>query len=251
MRLQITAFTHQGAVRPANEDALVVDDAIQNEPMSEPEQATFDTLPLLAAVCDGMGGHAAGEVASQAVAGHLAARRADAGDPGALRQIVVDANEELYALMTDRPDTTGMGTTVAGVVVADQRVLVFNVGDSRVYGLSGTAIEQLSTDDTPGPKLDDGRTAAMTSSVISQVLGGTPVPEPMDVHVLEEPVDARDAWLIVSDGLTDLVDVPGIQACLGDDDALSVRALFEAAMAAGGRDNISIILVRRLSGPSG
>lgn len=247
MRLQVTAFTHQGAVRPANEDTLVVDDGVQNEPMSAPDQATFETLPLLAAVCDGMGGHAAGEVASQTVARLLAARRRDAGDPGALRQIVVDANEELYRLMTERPETTGMGTTVAGVVLTAERVLIFNVGDSRVYGFSGNRIEQLSTDDTPGPKLDDGRTAAMTSSVINQVLGGTPMPEPLDVHVLEEPVDARGGWLIASDGLTDLVDMRGIGARLGDDDAVSVQALFEAAMAAGGRDNISIILIRRLA----
>lgn len=243
MRVRVFAFTHQGAVRAGNEDTIAVGDWLRSEPMDRPERLTLEESPALALVCDGMGGHAAGEVASRAVAEHLVARRAGLSAPEAIARAVEAAGAELFSLMDERPATRGMGTTVAGVVLDERRALVFNVGDSRVFGISGDRVEQLSTDDTPGAKLADGRTAARTSSIITQVLGGH-APQPLDVHVLEEPVEARDGWLIASDGLTDLVPVESIEACLGDDDGATVRALFEAAINAGGDDNVSILLVR-------
>ena len=106
---------------------------------------------------------------------------------------------------------------------------------------------QLSTDDTPGPKLPDGRTAVYTSSIISQVLGGYGPDAPaeqLDPHVLSEPLADGARYLICSDGLTDLVDRDEIEELLERDDVASVRALFEAAMAGGGDDNVSLILLR-------
>jgi serine/threonine protein phosphatase PrpC len=243
-RFIAVAFTHEGAVRPANEDTIAVGQWVRSEPMAAPERHEIERLPALCLVADGMGGHAAGEVASRTVAEHLITRADEVVDATALRRLIADADQELHAIMRERPSTHGMGTTVAGVAFTGDQVLTFNVGDSRVYGLGGGRLLQLSTDDTPGPKLEDGRTAARTTSLITQTLGGGHVPERLDVHVQAEPVDARDGWLIASDGLTDLVDQAGIEACLGEDDAISVRAMFEAALARGGRDNISIILVR-------
>jgi PPM family protein phosphatase len=243
-RFTAVAFTHVGAVRPANEDTIAVGRWVRSEPMAAPERHAIEDLPGLCLVADGMGGHAAGEVASRAVAEHLIARTEEAADAIALRRLIADADRALHALMRERPATRGMGTTVAGVVLSANQVLAFNVGDSRVYGLEGGRLLQLSTDDTPGPKLEDGRTAARTTSLITQTLGGGYVPEPLQVHIQAEAADARAGWLIASDGLTDLVDRAGIEACLGADDEASVRAMFDAAMAAGGRDNISIILIR-------
>ena len=114
-------------------------------------------------------------------------------------------------------------------------MLVFNVGDSRVYRIEAGALVQLSTDDTPGPKLPDGRTAVYTSSIISQVLGGYGPDDPaeqLDPHVLSEPLRDGARYLICSDGLTDLVERDEIEELLDRDDDASVRALFEAAMAA-------------------
>jgi serine/threonine protein phosphatase PrpC len=119
---------------------------------------------------------------------------------------------------------------------------VFNVGDSRVYRI-GQSLVQLSTDDTPGPKLADGRTAAQATALLSQSLGGGLAPAEVTPHILREPAVAG-SYLICSDGLTDLVSPDAIAACVGTDDAASVTAMFEAAMAAGGRDNISVVLVR-------
>ena len=192
-----------------------------------------------------MGGHAAGEVASRMSAEHLASDAAQATDEAALATLVHRTNDALFELMDERPAWHGMGTTVAGMAVAPSGLLVFNVGDSRVYRIEEGALVQLSTDDTPGPKLPDGRTAAYTSSIISQVLGGYGSDgERLDPHVVGEPLRDGARYLICSDGLTDLVDRATMEEMLDRDDVASVRALFEAAMAAGGDDNVSLILLR-------
>jgi PPM family protein phosphatase len=248
VRLHVTAFTHQGAVRANNEDTIAVADWITSEPMTAPvvlERAV--ETPLICLVADGMGGHAAGEVASRTVAEHLSARAAEAVDEAALVTLLRDADAELFALMEQRPVRRGMGTTVAGVAVGPTGAMVFNVGDSRVYRIADGRLVQLSTDDTPGPKLPDGRTAVYTSSIISQVLGGyapDEFREPIDPHVLGEPLADGARYLICSDGLTDLVDRATIETTLDHDDEASARALFDAAMARGGDDNVSLILLR-------
>jgi PPM family protein phosphatase len=123
-------------------------------------------------------------------------------------------------------------------------VVAFNVGDSRVYRIDRGALVQLSTDDTPGPKLADGRTAAMTTNLVTQSLGGAWQRTRIDPHVLSEPIEDGARYLICSDGLSDLLDRTTMEGLLGDDDVAAVEALFEAAMAQGGDDNVSLILLR-------
>jgi serine/threonine protein phosphatase PrpC len=245
VRLQATAFTHQGAVRANNEDTIAVADWIRSEPMTAPVALEREVAgPTICLVADGMGGHAAGEVASRTVALHLSSRAAEASDEAGLAALLHAADAELFALMQEQPAWRGMGTTVAGISVLPERVLAFNVGDSRVYRIEGDRLIQLSTDDTPGPKLADGRTAVLTSNLVTQSLGGAYQLAGVDPHVLGEPLEDGPRYLICSDGLTDLVDPAMIERTLHRDDEASVRALFEAAMARGGDDNVSLILLR-------
>lgn len=245
LHLRATAFTHQGAVRISNEDTIAVSDWITSEPMAAPVVLEHEVAaPLICVVADGMGGHAAGEVASRAVAEHLSRRAPEATDDASVAALLRDADAELFALMQERPTWRGMGTTVAGISVAPERVMAFNVGDSRVYRIDEGALVQLSTDDTPGPKLADGRTAAMTSSLITQSLGGSHQLLGIEPHVLSEPLEDGARYLICSDGLTDLLDRTDMEELLDRDDATSALALFEAAMARGGNDNVSLILLR-------
>jgi PPM family protein phosphatase len=248
VRLHATAFTDPGAVRASNEDTIAVGDWITRAPMTAPVVLEhLVAAPVICLVADGMGGHAAGEVASRTVAERLSRRAAEATDEVAIAQLLHEANDELFRLMNESPVWYGMGTTVAGIAVAPTGVIVFNVGDSRVYRVTNGTLVQLSTDDTPGPKLPDGRTAVYTSSIISQVLGGYGPDQPGDriePHVLSEPLVDRARYLICSDGLSDLLDKAAIEQLLDDDDQASAQALFAAAMAQGGDDNISLILLR-------
>jgi serine/threonine protein phosphatase PrpC len=245
VRLRAAAFTHQGAVRLSNEDTIAVGGWITSEPMAAPVVLEHEVAAgLICLVADGMGGHAAGEIASRAVAEHLSRRAAEATDHAALAALLRDADAELFALMREQPAWRGMGTTVAGIGVAPDRVLAFNVGDSRVYRIAEGALVQLSTDDTPGPKLADGRTAAMTSNLVTQSLGGSYQLAGIDPHVLSEPLEDGARYLICSDGLSDLLERTTMEELLGDDDVAAVEALFEAAMALGGDDNVSLLLLR-------
>jgi len=244
VQLRATAFIHQGAVRAANEDCIAIGDRVISEPMAGPlllERAIG--APLIAVVADGMGGHAAGEVASRIAAERLAALAGRATDEAGLAQLLQDVNAELFEAIREQPRLRGMGTTVAGVAIAPAVTLVFNVGDSRVYRIEEDALVQLSTDDTPGPKLADGRTAAMTSHLITQSLGGTYDEVGIEPHLLSVPPAARERYLVCSDGLSDLLSRDEIEAALAEDDRSSIQALFEAAMARGGRDNISIVML--------
>jgi serine/threonine protein phosphatase PrpC len=243
LALSVAAFTHVGAVRTRNEDTIAIADWVMSQSMDQPMtlQRIIDR-PTVCLVADGLGGHAGGDVASRFVAERLAERAAEAADAAALTDLLGALDLELLAMMRARPGLEGMGTTVAGLHVAPAALNIFNVGDSRVYRVGQAGLTQLSTDDTPGPKLADGRTAAYTTALLTQSLGGWHEPEGIAPHVLAEPVEGR--YLICSDGLTDLLDPDAIATRIQDDDTASVTALFEAAMAAGGHDNVSIVLAR-------
>jgi serine/threonine protein phosphatase PrpC len=245
LALTATAFTHVGAVRARNEDTVAVDDWVTSQSMDRPmTMQRIIEAPVVCLVADGLGGHAGGDVASRFVAECLVGRAADATDVASLKDLLRAIDQALFAAMRERPALHGMGSTVAGLHVAPSGLAVFNVGDSRVWRIAPTGLIQLSTDDTPGPKLADGRTAAHTTALLSQSLGGWHDPDGIAPHVLPEPIEREGRYLICSDGLSDLLDPEAIAAHIGDDDAASVSALFEAAMAAGGGDNISIVLVR-------
>jgi len=243
LALRATVFTHQGAVRSRNEDTVAVDAWVMSRPMDQPQ--VLERVVETASVClvaDGMGGHPGGDIASRYVAERLAARCADVAGEAALARLLHEVDDGLFALMDERPALNGMGTTVAGLHIAPTGLHVLNIGDSRVYRIE-EGLVQLSNDDTPGPKEADGRTAVHATAMLTQSMGGWRDPSDVAPHVLREP-EVSGAYLICSDGLTDLVPVAAIASCIGTDDQASVLAMFDAAMAAGGHDNVSIILAR-------
>jgi serine/threonine protein phosphatase PrpC len=245
LALTATAFTHVGAVRAQNEDTFAIGDWVMSESMDQP--LTLERVvekPCVCLVADGMGGHAAGDVASRFVAEYLVEHAAEAENGDALAGLLRQVDHGLFALMRERPALYGMGSTVAGLHIAPSALSVFNVGDSRVYRIDAAGLCQLSTDDTPGPKLADGRTALHTTSLLSQALGGESGPDAIVPHVLREEVEGERRYLICSDGLTDELEVGELFGLIGADDGASAIALCQAAMAAGGHDNISIVLVR-------
>jgi serine/threonine protein phosphatase PrpC len=239
LHIAATAFTHRGRVREGNEDSLTVGGWVSDVDMSEPRRS-FHTAgePLLFAVADGLGGHAGGEVASRHAVRRLAAAKAST-DAECITGQLAEINAELYVAMQRDRALLGMGTTVAGLVLSAHRAVWFNVGDSRVYRERGGRIEQLSIDDVPpGPR----------HGIITQTLGGgvtyVAVAPHIGVEHLSEPGSLlRARWLLCSDGLTDMLDDAQIERALAANEEEAVGALFAAAMAAGGHDNISIVLV--------
>lgn len=231
---QVCAFTHRGRVRGKNEDTIVVGSWLSPPDMEAPQVIRQPlAAPFLCGVADGMGGHRAGEVASR----HAAFRLAQAGPhlltAQRVREALVRIDGQLHEVAAKDMALAGMGTTVAGLVLA--RPLVwFNVGDSRLYRCNEDGLSQLSIDDTPpGPR----------SGLITQSLGGGHG-RPLRPHVHEEAFGVPARFLLCSDGLTDMLDDAAIEEALALPDDEAVLQLFDRAMTAGGTDNVSIVVVR-------
>lgn len=231
--LRFAAVSSVGRVREVNEDSLLARDG-------------------LFVVADGMGGHAAGDVA-----GALAVKvMAGLASPDILQvddiaDAVRRANEAILSRTFVSPETSGMGTTLTGLaqvrIGGVEHWAVFNVGDSRVYRLVDNELRQLTIDHSEVQELvAAGRITPEEARdhpdrhVITRSLGAVPI-EP-DVWLL--PAHTGERFLLCSDGLTDEVEDMEIAAILGSGSPQdAAQNLVAAAEAAGGHDNITVIVV--------
>ena len=226
------AGTDTGRQRRANEDSVLAH------------------APLFV-VADGMGGAQAGEVASRlAVDEFRRGLREGDGLEGALAQRVREANARIYERSQRRAEQAGMGTTLTAIHVGPERVSVAHVGDSRAYRLRDGQLERLTEDHTLVDELiRQGRLSPEEASehpqrsVITRALGPEAV---VDVDTASLEGQAGDIYLLCSDGLTTMVSEERVAAILKANPRLrdAGEALIAAANEAGGRDNITVVLVR-------
>jgi serine/threonine protein phosphatase PrpC len=243
LTLSVGTATHRGLVRPHNEDS-----ALHTE--------------RFVAVADGLGGHAAGERASRLAVDELAAlTRLAAPGPSDVVAAIAAANGSILRAAAERAGNTGMGTTLAGIgvvqVAGSEHWIVFNVGDSRVYRWAGGAVSQITVDHSEVEEMRSaGRLTAEQArshpgrNIVTRSLGTDPAPEP-DVWVF--PPLPEDTFVICSDGLTTEVTDAGIAQLLAGhpDPQMAADALVQAALAAGGRDNVTAIVVALALVPAG
>jgi serine/threonine protein phosphatase PrpC len=216
--------------------------------------AAVDLELGLFVVADGMGGHAAGEVASRvAVDATIAAVRSrprparlrDGGE--LLLQACHDANSAVIREADER-GTFGMGTTLSAVFVRKRSAVIANVGDSRVYAISRKTVKQLTTDHTlVAAMVENGLLSAEDAHshpdkhVLTQAIGtmGELVPQ-----VLKHRVPTRGRLLLCTDGLHDSLSAAEIGDLARKDDLEeATRALVERANALGGHDNVTVLLI--------
>ena len=233
MHIRSHGTTHVGLVRACNEDSYAIGEAI-------------------AVVADGMGGHAAGDVASRLAVEAFQALP-DELDVDALHRALEDANRAIIASAENAPERTGMGTTVTGIAAIEfggqPHWLVFNVGDSRVYRLEGSQVVQLTVDHSEVAELiAQGRLTAAQArvhplrNVVTRSLGSEPPPQ-VDTWVF--PSHQDDLFLVCSDGLTGELTDDEIGAIVQHSSSLAdgVQRLVGEALARGGHDNITAILL--------
>jgi serine/threonine protein phosphatase PrpC len=194
--------------------------------------------PVVVAVADGLGGHPGGELASGLVVRQLARAGPSLDGEQAIRDALDDCNRMLYQAAEGKPELTTMGSTVAGLVVIPDRVIAFNVGDSRVYRVVEDGVEQVSVDDRPK------RGGPLSSHVVTQTLGGHEEYAPIDPHLTDWPLPAEGCLLICSDGLTDVVPTSRLGEILHEHrDGRAAFELWKAAIEAGAPDNVTLALV--------
>lgn len=246
MKIQSAGSSHVGRVRSSNEDHFGV----------------FDDLGLYV-VADGMGGHAAGEVASlmavQTIRDAFAESTADRTLPSektsdhARRLVwaIERANQRIYNAGIENPTLAGMGTTVATVWIGDDAAYVAHVGDSRVYLLHAGLLDQVTTDHSlindylsRGIMTPDEAAAHPMKHVLIRALGTAPT---VSVDVRRIPFVSGDLLLLCSDGLSNVVPREELAAVLtkpaGRDLAGRCQTLIDAANQHGGLDNITAVLV--------
>jgi protein phosphatase len=232
--------------------ALLSDTGIERS--NNEDCATCDLDLGLFIVADGMGGHAAGEVASRvAVDATLATMRSrprparSRDEAELLLQALHDANSAVVSEAETR-GTLGMGTTLSAVCVRKRSAVIANVGDSRVYLISRKGVSQLTTDHTlvnqmveRGLLRPEEAKGHPDKHVLTMAIGTHGVLEP---QVLHAKVPARGRLLLCTDGLHDLLGEDEIaELGRGDDIEASARALVDRANALGGHDNITVLLV--------
>jgi protein phosphatase len=238
LRFSSGAASHVGLVREHNEDAGFAS-------------------PYLQLVADGVGGAAAGEVASATTAyvvSALAAARPAADPVRLLTDAVTAAHHQLRRGVADDPDRAGMATTLTAVLARHDRVTLVHLGDSRAYLLREGRLDRLTRDDTFVQDLiDEGRLTADAArnhpyrSVVMKSVDAEHAPEP-DVRSIE--VAPGDRLLLCSDGLSDLVDEARMAALLGAPDPDDAAAtLVHAALGEGGRDNVTCLVADVTDGP--
>jgi PPM family protein phosphatase len=238
-------LTDIGAVRSHNEDFVLY--------AAPQENGTTGNRGTLALVADGMGGHAAGEVASKLAAEtiHRVFCEGDGPFPKTLGSAFAAANTEILNWTKAHPECAGMGTTCTALALRDGQAWLAHVGDSRAYLLRDGSLRQLSEDQTlvaqlvrEGKLTEEEARHSPVSNIILQALGMGPDIEPL---LWDKPLALADGDTLVlcTDGLSGLVedaDIADIAGRLAPLEACG--ALIAAAVAAGGHDNISVGIIR-------
>jgi len=233
------AVTDVGRKRHANEDSYIA-------------------IPPVFAVADGMGGHLAGDLASAAVVNRLSeGTEAEFGTTALIEKSLRDASVDIGVVAGD--SDIGVGTTVTGAVLVEidgkPFFAVFNVGDSRVYRFEGNELHQVTTDHSLVQELVDSGLISKAQAyqhpegnIITRAIGFEDSPVPDYTMV---PVRTGLRLLICSDGLTGELrdDRLRLHFAAGLSPTETASSLVDAALAAGGRDNVTVIIVDVVEGP--
>lgn len=235
------SITDTGRLRNSNQDCVFCE---------ENEIGRFSNLFLVA---DGMGGHQAGDLASRLCINEIVTQIStmEARTPvGAFEMAIEAANTKVYQKSLESIAFSGMGTTLVGTMVEGNTAYIVNIGDSRLYILHET-LQQITVDHSlveemvqSGEIQKEEMRTHPNKNIITRALG-------TDTHVrpdyFEVKVEEGDVILLCSDGLTNMVEDAAIEATIReckDDMKLAGESLVQQANEAGGKDNISVILVR-------
>ncbi len=259
--IKITAFgkTDVGLIREHNEDNLLVLDVsrgIRADESEHPLAIDLGSKGALFLVCDGMGGAAAGEVASH-MAVEAIATTLEAAEPldrdrfaRRLRRAIEDANDRIFAQSRDNQNERGMGTTCTAAAVVDGTLVVGQIGDSRCYVKRGGRLAQITKDQSLAWQLMEA--GAMTAeeakgfehaNIILQALG---VQERVEVVLSQVALRQGDVVLVSSDGLHGPVSDDEILQILQEEPDLrkACERLIARALEREGPDNVTVVLAR-------
>jgi len=244
LKLGVYGLTDVGLNREHNEDSI-----------------SWDIDLGLILLADGMGGHNAGEIASELAVTAIRDALLDVLTPDmletrmikcdeAVREAVIYANEEIHEQANKRIEYAGMGTTVVLTLFYDDKVTYAHVGDSRIYRFRNAELRQLTQDHSLVQEMIDSgylsqeeAQVSTSRNLITRALGIAP---DVEVDVVTDDLEQEDVYLLCSDGLSDLVGIEDITGVLLEHDrdmGKAAQVLVDLANQRGGTDNVSVILV--------
>ena len=249
-KIVMAGQTDVGSVRDHNEDAIAMDEALG-----------------LAVLADGMGGHRGGEMASAITVSTVMEtlkkklKKLNTGDTDddtgysvesmAVHDAVIKANDKVYKASNENQQYKGMGTTVVVALFYDNRFTVAHVGDSRLYRLRDGVLEQITRDHSLMQELIDRgfytpeqARQSLNKNLVTRAIG---IEEGVQIDIQEDVALVDDIYLLCSDGVTDMIEDSLIQETImkcGDDLEKAASELVRQANEHGGKDNISVILIR-------
>lgn len=236
--MEYSYLTDPGKIRDHNEDSVTV---IKNS-----------SGEILLAVADGMGGHRGGEIASSIAISHIGKRFMDISSLGNkedainwIKDVVSEANVQIYKYTKENPESVGMGTTLVLAVLTNQFLLFGNIGDSSGYVFKNEKIHKITTDHTlvnllvkSGELTEEEAKDHPRKNVLMRALGATTKVE-MDIFDVERDVDGV---MLCSDGLTNMLDDEQISKVLCEKTSVEEKLtkLIIKSNNRGGTDNISV-----------
>lgn len=236
----LTAASRVGCVRSNNEDMVLAYDKLLRSDVYATQFMAENHDRFAIAVADGMGGHKAGEVASEQTLSNLKFFLNDLPSglaPGEFDEMMAEwlrsVNQMINSQGYVNPDMSEMGTTLVGIVYYSGHYYWMNCGDSRIYRLRDGVLRQLTTDHS----LSNARGEKRHSNVITNCIGAGCKNSYMDFFDFTADFMPGDIYLLCTDGLNDMVSDEVIERLLNE--GASANKLCEAAIAAGGYDNVS------------
>ncbi len=242
--MEYAYLTDPGKVRDHNEDSVIIVKNHNNE--------------ILLAVADGMGGHRGGEIASSIVISNIGKEFKELGKLGNkedailwIKNVVSEANVQIYKYTEENPESQGMGTTIVLAVLTNDYLLFGNIGDSSGYVYKDNAIHKITNDHTlvnlllkSGEITEEEAKDHPRKNVLMKALGATTTVE-MDIFDVETDVEGI---FLCSDGLTNMLDDTQIAKVLNEDltPEEKVNKLIIKANNRGGTDNISVAFLKKV-----
>lgn len=235
----------RGNVREINEDSYNI-------------LAGYSNVPVSFIIADGMGGHNSGEIASQMAVNYIGSYIMENPEgfldensiSPAIQEAIIKANTEIFATAGGNPEYQGMGTTVILAVIFNKKIYIGHVGDSRVYVIRGEGMEQVTTDHSYIEELL--RNGSITReeaqnhpkrNLITRALGCF---ETVEIDTYTCNLKENDIFILCTDGLTNMIDEQTLKEIAEkyDDPDTVCNLLVDKAIANGGEDNITVIVIK-------
>jgi len=249
-KLDVYCISDIGCVREQNEDMILCGGNIIRDSKLASLYSKSD-FPLIFAVADGMGGHNAGEIASEFAINKILNFKEFFSSlifldfKSSFEKIIGMINDDLLKMGNYDPLKKDLGTTLTGIVFSNNYISTFNIGDSRIYKLRGGFLNQITKDHSLS---QETQMDFVANNILTNCLGGGIINPYVDIESIAEKLVDEDIYLICSDGLYNMISTDDLEKILDSNKILNEIGdeLVSIAKKNGGKDNVSLILIKLL-----